>query len=91
MTETTERVDHGDPIGHAWRLLGILLGLVAFVAVCLPPLLRGDDPVPASGKAAAAFLALWGLNRVLAVLFALDQPHAERPDAQEEENPPAGV
>jgi predicted cobalt transporter CbtA len=88
--ESMKPAGQEDPIGHAWRVLGILLSLAAFLAFSLPPLLRGEDPAPASARAAAAFLSLWALNRVLASAFGLDRPPVECPDTSEEEGTDPG-
>ncbi|HHX40445.1 MAG TPA: hypothetical protein GX715_10810 [Armatimonadetes bacterium] len=82
--------NHEDPISYAWRLLGVFLGVVALLAVSLPPLLNGEDPLVASSKAAFAFLALWGLNRVLAAAFDLDRPQTEGAEEPVEEGAETG-
>jgi anti-sigma-K factor RskA len=83
--------DREDPISYAWRLLGVVLSVVALLAVSLPSLLNGEDPLVASAKAAIAFLAVWGLNRGLAAAFDLDCPPEECSEECSEEPSEEGV
>ncbi|NLC55254.1 MAG: hypothetical protein GX774_00270 [Armatimonadetes bacterium] len=69
----TTLAGHGeeDILAFAWKTLGLLLSLIACCLVSIPALLQSEEPAWAVSQGLVAFLFLWSLNRLLALLLGL--------------------
>ena len=91
MNAQTERGHHHeDIVAFAWKALGILLALGAFALLSIGGLVEGEDPTMPLAQGVAAFLLIWGLNRVVALLLGLHDTERDRPDRPRAGRPAGG-